>query len=305
MKHPQVYIVGAPKAGSSSIVEFLRRRDIYFPRPSEVSLHGSDLVYRDREIDPLDPEQVAAYEEKFASAADGQILATKPVSYWFSDRAAEELHKTNPSARIIITLREPVALLKSYHAQLIFNANETETDFWRAIELEAERRNGRSIPSTTRIQQQLYYSSVASYAARIEPYIRLFGRENVCILVLEEMKSDPEGTAKKISDFVGIPWDKTISIEKTNTRRKLRIRALKRFIRKPPTIVRKIAHLMPGSATAVKNMLNAWNEQPADAKSSVSVETHRDKQLRERFKSDVKYVEGLIGRELPAWKTVS
>ena len=101
-------------------------------------------------------------------------------------------------------LREPVSFMHSLHTQFVNETTEDEPDFARALDLEAERRAGRSIPARVRCPSFLFYRERARYAAQLERYLAVFPREQILVLVFEEFREDNEGHYRRVLEFLGV-----------------------------------------------------------------------------------------------------
>ena len=100
--------------------------------------------------------------------------------------------------KIIITIRNQEDLLKSAYlsrGRLLLNVPQKYTQlavsFSEWLEL-----------SYTNFQRS--YLEHANFVSTIDFYSRLFGKENVCVVVLEELINDTETHINKLSQFLGI-----------------------------------------------------------------------------------------------------
>lgn len=123
MKYPDFFIVGAPKCGTTSMCNYLDQHpDIFISNPKELNFFGADLTPPPRKI---------TLEEYLSHFQDSQakICGEGTPFYLLSQAAGQEIKALNPDAKIIIMLRDPVALIYSLHSQLLFGSSENVADF--------------------------------------------------------------------------------------------------------------------------------------------------------------------------------
>ena len=122
---PQVnlFIVGAPKCGTTAWFEYLRTHpDIFFPPVKESCYFALDLPnFRLTRTE-------ADYAKLFAGAGNKRIIGEASAMYLFSSTAAEAIHAHNPRSKILIFLREQEEYLPSLHTHFLSEfAEESST----------------------------------------------------------------------------------------------------------------------------------------------------------------------------------
>jgi hypothetical protein len=302
-RFPDFYIIGAPKCGTTSVTQYLARSDeVFIPSPgSEVALHCTDLTYlpAGRMAKTLDRQ---AYFARFAEAQPSQIVGTKPVSYYFSKVAGENLHLSRPDAKIIICIREPASFIASHHAQLLYNINEDTPNLWEALAKEDARRLGEMIPETTTIVEALFYREAALFSQRIQTFQKLFGKDRVLVMVLDDIKAAPRESERLLADFLGLRHLPEGKIDHANPRKVARYLGLKKFTRHPPPAVRALARKMPQTAGRVKRVLGRWNERTGVREAPDKEYWERMRLLNREFWDEIDVLGELLGRDLSHWK---
>jgi hypothetical protein len=197
-ERPNLYIVGAPKSGTTALANYLAAHpDIYMAK-KEMHFFGADLrfgrqFYR-RKLDAYQAEFAARYGRRWAGEAS--------VWYLFSTTAATEIRDFNPQSRAIIILREPVEMLHSLYCQFYFDGNECEPTFAAALAAEGERREGQRLGRRTYFAQGLMYRQVARYAEQVQRYFHILGRRQVLVLLYDDFAADPAATYRRTLDFL-------------------------------------------------------------------------------------------------------
>jgi len=100
---------------------------------------------------------------------------------------------------------------------------ETETDLWKTIELEQERREGRSLPRYSPRPQALLYSERVRYVEQLRRYHALFAPEQVLVLIYDEFRADNEATVRKVLRFLGV--DDTLELPQLEVHQSVRLRS--------------------------------------------------------------------------------
>jgi hypothetical protein len=238
---PDFYIVGAPKAGTTAMYEYLRGHpDLYLPERKELRFFGSDLDIRDRT--PLTTEEFLAY---FADAPAEASIGSAYVWYLYSRLAAAEIASLSPDARIIAMLRNPVTMLPALHAEHLTNGNEDIRDFTAALDAEPDRRAGRRIPPHAHLPQGLWYTDVPRYAEQLERYFAIFGPERVRVIVFDDFVADTAGTYRDTLRFLGVDDAyRPPSFDAVNTSRRLRSERWRHFLARPPDLPRRVIHYL-------------------------------------------------------------
>ena len=200
MKNPNLFIVGAPKSGTTFLYHYLKQHpDIYFPNFKEPHFFGSDLIRRNGAYNLSLDE----YQDLFKT--DKKIIGEASTFYIFSKDAPEEIYNFNPKAKIIIMLRDLVDLVHSLHSQFVFSGDEVIEDFTQALELEDSRLSGNRIPNQTTVVNKLFYTSnILSLPRSIKSFVRYFGRENIKFIDLDDIKKNPKKVYFETLEFLNI-----------------------------------------------------------------------------------------------------
>ena len=101
MKNPNLFIVGAPKCGTTFLYHYLKKHpDIYFPDFKEPHFFGGDLNRRNGAYN------LSLNEYKNLFKTDKKVVGEASTLYLFSKKSAEEIYNFNPQCKIIIMLRD-------------------------------------------------------------------------------------------------------------------------------------------------------------------------------------------------------
>ena len=202
--------------------------DVFFSPKKEPYYFGQDLTYRLKRL--TSDEYLALFD----GAHEEKVVGEASITYLFSSTAAREIHSFNPESRIVIMLRDPVAMMYSLHSQLLFTRVENIRDFESALAAEPERRNGQRIPPDATIVDFLFYRRFADYVPQVRRYLEIFGRDAVHVILFDEFKADPEGAYRSTLQFLGVNVEfRPPSFEIVNANKILRNDWLRRFLNRP------------------------------------------------------------------------
>ncbi|MEJ2171099.1 MAG: sulfotransferase domain-containing protein [Desulfobacterales bacterium] len=148
-KMPNFLIVGAAKAGTTSLYEYLRQHpDIFMPEWKELSFFIGDAC------GPLHQARKAGYYYRvFSEVKQERAIGEASTSYLY-DRAAPAIIKSKLGlVKILIILRDPVAMSYSLYNHQLRKEGETIADFEAALEAEGKR------PRSAMIMSKLFCST--------------------------------------------------------------------------------------------------------------------------------------------------
>jgi Sulfotransferase domain len=225
VRAPDFFMVGHSKCGTSALYEMLRRHpQIFMPDLKEPAFFATDVATRlpQRGAKPL-PQTLDEYLALFAGAQPEQLIGEATSLYLWSHDAAAHIARLAPTARIVAVVREPASFLHSLHMQLLQNHVETETDLWRTIEMEEQRREGKNLPRYSPRPQALLYSERVKYVEQLRRYHDRFPREQVLTLIYDEFRDDNEATVRKVLRFLGA--DDTLELPALEVNRSVRVRS--------------------------------------------------------------------------------
>jgi Sulfotransferase domain len=295
---PNFFIVGAPRCGTTSIWSYLARHpDAYMSYQKEPLFFGSDLTKIPNEFFVLGKDR---YLDLFQWGAGKKIRGEASVMYMLSKKAAEEIYAFNPEARILIMLRNPVDVVYSHHGQLRWGGYEDIADFAEAYDAEADRRQGRRMPSSALMREALYYSEVGLLGEQVERYLKVFPREQVKILFHEDLARAPHETYFSLLDFLGLDRISPKTFEAKNPHKEARSNALAVFLMRPPRAVTLFLDRLPLRS---RHWLITHAQAFVNTRWSTRKPLSREMRswLLAHFAPDVRKLSHLTGRDLSEW----
>ncbi len=205
-KRPNFFIVGAPRCGTTAMYEYLRQHpEIFMPLRKEPHFFGSDLIITPKFFDYT--QNMKEYLGLFAAAQNEKRLGEASPIYLVSRLAAAEIKEFSADAKIIIMLRDPVDMMHSLHAHAVYAGGENIEDFESALDAEEDRKRGLRVPKGNGLADSLFYREVAKFSEQVGRYFQVFGRENVHIIIYDDLRDDTAGVYRETLRFLGVNPD--------------------------------------------------------------------------------------------------
>ncbi len=224
-----VFIVGAQKAGTSSLHAYLvQHPNITGPSVKEIHFFNQEMNYK---------KGLPYYLSHFPVINKSKYALDSTPAYLYSSKVPQRIHVFRSNAKIIIVLREPVsraysafnmyrqAVGSKYFKASLSSANDTTKAFYMPI------AEGKIIPDIDyfldREQRILAGEETGDepalirrgiYGPQIKRYLDLFGPENVLILFSEDLRRKTLSTVNQVFDFLGLSYLDDIELESKHVR---------------------------------------------------------------------------------------
>ncbi len=302
MRPVDFFLVGQPKSGTTALATFLDQHpEIAISVPKEPGWMASDLraesVAAHGDDRKLSVASETGYEACFAKADTRARLGDASTWYLYSTDAALRIHEHNKDARIVMLIREPVAMLASLHQQYVNESIEDLTEFADALEAESDRATGLRVPSRAPVPSLLLYRARARFREQIERYVETFGREAVLVALTSDLPDDPDALNGRVLAHLDVtdvefrPGFRGVHESKAPRSTFLNSVARSDAVKRP---VRAL--LGNRRYTALQKRVI----EPALMKGSSRTEVPQDlrEELQREFLDDVRYVSDLIDRDL-------
>lgn len=281
-------IVGAQKAGTTSLKEYLGQH------PAAVAHSQRELTWF------VDPEEhglgpAALSTRYFPGAAPGATWVGKAVGIMFLPEALDRLVGHNPRVRTVAVLRHPVdRAYSAYWYCRRFGWEELST-FEEALDAEASRT-----AQQTTMWRHTAYVGRGLYAEQLERLHARLGRDQVRVVLVEDLKQDPAAVCRELFRFAGLdPSFQPDFSRRENSAGAARSASLARILSGAGGIRSALKKIIPVSlGAALKRRLRAFNDVPFTPPPMASETRAR---LLARFEPDNLRLSQLLGRDLSAW----
>lgn len=248
MKKVNLFIVGYPKAGTTSLFYYMQQnKEIFTPRQKELHHFAKDKNEEYKQYHKHIPNffnyTITEYEKHFSKAKKEKYLLDATPTYIFSKESAKEIHKYNSKAKIIIVVREPIAMLYSLYSQLYVSMNEDQKTFEKAINIEKTRKQGKNIPRILRREpSSLYYSEHIKFSEQINKYYKYFPKSQIKLILFDDLIKNMDEEYSKILSFLSLPKQK-VTYKNHNPNERVRFWHLRNLLTNPK-IAEKVKKLL-------------------------------------------------------------
>ena len=205
-KRPDLFIVGAPKSGTTSLYDYLDGHpEIYMSPVKEPIYFGPDIQagFKHRFTYGVDEKE---YLELYADARDEKHLGEASTRYLASHQAPHLIHEFEPSSRIVAILRNPVEMIYALHNERVSHGAEDVVDFESALALDDERRAGRQLPHGSNAMGAVYRDN-ARFGEQVQRWVDTFGRDRVLVIIFDDFAADTPGQFRRVLEFLEVDPD--------------------------------------------------------------------------------------------------
>tara|TARA_B110000459_G_scaffold31112_1_gene31869 strand:- start:1872 stop:2732 length:861 start_codon:yes stop_codon:yes gene_type:complete len=280
------FIVGAPKAGTTSLYKYLNQhQDVVMSSVKEPNyfsneeLESQDLYYASKNItDEKD------YHSLFQTNGEKKKLGEASVSYLFYPKVSKRIFTYNKDAKIIIILRNPVDRAYS-HYKMDFRLGFVKRDF---EDLVLNNNQEGSL-----FYQQ--YIDLGLYHLQVKSYIDEFGSTNVCVMFYEDLKKDRATFVNNIFSFLNLKSDSNINFNLKYNKSKLPSNNFMRYLYSI-SLVRKTASFLFN-----ERLINFINKN-FFRESNQEIESKVRHKLNQVFLNDIFMLEKLLNKDLSSWR---
>lgn len=290
MKHPNFFIVGAPKCGTTALATYLKGHPhVFLCEPKEP--HYFSFDFNNRYVTTF-----AEYADLFAAAMpEHAAVGEGSTTYLSSKTAIPEILKSFPESRFIVMLRDPVSLVQSYHAEMMREGQEDTFDFEKAWRLAGQRALGIHVPRTCRDARLLDYPRFGLLGEQVRRVYSLVPSERVKVVFFEDFVASPGNVYRSILAFLSLCDDGRTEFPPVNAGQTLRSARLQ-------TLILQLGGLK--RALGIRRGLGIYKRLRALLFKNAHRAPLSDEfrlELRRHYTSDIRELMRLTGRDLEHW----
>jgi len=273
---PNFIGIGAVKAGSTSIYHYLGEHpDIYVSPVKETNF----FAYEGQRLPRFRIRTWAAYAVQFAQVAGERAVGEFSPIYMEHPRAARRIADALPGVKLIASLRSPADRAYSGWIGSVRQALESK-------------------PAEVAICLGSRYIERGFYSRMLQPYLDLFPRDRIKVVVFEDLAADAAGTMSEIYEFLEVDPsfvpDVTTRHNAASLPKYPRLnrawqalrRAQPEWFRAPEFVIQANQRLMESTYTKPPPM-----------------DPNLRGRLLEAYHDEIGRVEELLGRDLSIWRT--
>lgn len=194
---PDFFIVGAARAGTTSLFDFLGQHSaVFFPAVKEPHFFAAHVQSDPRLYFPPIHDE-CAYLSLYTAARADQLLGDASPSYLWDPDSASHIAARNPHAKIIISLRNPIQ--RAYSHYLLDCSTGLETKPF----IDALYEDQAHIPG--RWGREHLYLELGLYCKQVERYLACFDRQHIKIILFDDLQTHPDVVGSSVLEFLGPP----------------------------------------------------------------------------------------------------
>ena len=196
---PTFFIIGAPKCGTTSLHHYLSSHSqITMSMPKEPHYFSTDIEnggIRNRE------EYLDCFSQRSKKAV---AVGESSTLYLYSKVAVKNIYNFNKESKLIVMIRNPIEIARSFHQVALKVFGETETNFQKAWFLEKYRETGDQIPKSCIDRKLILYGNIAKIGQQIERLLFQIPLKNIHFIMYDDFKSATKHEYIKVLKFLKV-----------------------------------------------------------------------------------------------------
>jgi len=303
MKKPNFFIAGAPRCGTTAFYTYLAAHpNIFMSEVKELNYFADDFQGNQK----ISFQSLDDYLKLFSGAGSEHIMVGEASPFYlFSKVAFSNMYRYDSKAKIILTLRNPVDFVQSFHRLNLSLLREDEGDLRKAWELEDERSEGRNVPKSCREPALILYRELGLFGKHVERLLSIFPRHQVKVIIFEDFTSDPQAAYESVLSFLGVPSDGRTEFPMINVRFENRFALLARVFHPPQSIYKMFMKVVSifgvGFMKNVSKVYNIIERLNTTTVSRTPLAPGFRKELLDYFRNDILKLSNLIDLDLDHW----
>jgi len=296
---PTFLLIGAAKSGTSAVYAYLRQHpQIYCSEAKEpgfFAFEGCKVAFRgpgDRKYNRQCVTDLERYRALFRNGDGRPALGEASTVYLYHPEAPGRIQRHVPNVRLLGILRNPVERAFSGHRFLVRDGLERLPAFEDALAAEDER-------VAANWQHIWHHRRLGFYAEQLERYFQRFSREQMLIVLYEDLERAPVAVLQRMFGFLGVDagFEPDVSL-RYNVSGSPRSRLVHAALARPNAAKDVLKGVLPAvlrrrlRATVMAKNIRSDGSQLAP-------ETRRA--LVDLYREDVRRLERLIQRDLSHW----
>ncbi len=177
---PDFIGIGAIKSGTTWLHACLAEHpEIYTPGTKELEFFSTRY------------ELGSEWYRQLFSDANGRLSGESTPAYLHSPECAARIYDANPQARLIVCLRNPAD--RAFSHFMMANRESRSSPEEKLHEFDSAIRN-----------TAIKYAQFGLYANQLKPFFDRFGKDNIHIVLFDDIEADPSAVVRETFDFLGV-----------------------------------------------------------------------------------------------------
>ncbi len=305
--HPNFFIIGAPRAGTTSLHDYLcQHPDIFMSKvkePFTLAFKNGEFIDDDPNSFPIHKRNykgrfsIPNYDEYLAlfdEAGNKKAIGEASTIYMHSSFARENIKKLYPNAKLIVSLRNPVDQVYSTY---LFGIRQL-----RGVSYKIGAEEFLKLAENNQAEFLSHFDA-AFYYKHLEPYFNEFRRNQIHVFLFDDFAKDLGVVLKGIFNFLEVDPGFVPSAKVRNKGAVCRSRATNYILHKSRAVQRSknfIKTRMPGFIRRpVVSLMDFLDDLNSTKPGPLPPETRG--KIMEIFREDTLKLQDLIHRDLSKW----
>lgn len=286
--YPNLFIIGAPKCGTTALATYLgERNDVFVSDPKEPHHFSTDIGWH---LTPKRRDYLSLFRNK---KQDHKIICDASVFYLYSDVAVPSILEFNPDAKCIVMVRNPVDMVISMHGEARLDGFEDFADVeeaWHAHLQRANKRVGAVVPPI------MEYKKVAMNGAHLQRLFQRIDSSRVLVILFDDFQNNTAIEYQRVLRFLDLPDDGRTEFPVYNAMKSVKWYRLHKFLVRTRSTLKKIGFNLHGTGLII------FFIRMSGAAKRKNIPPARFRMLlAETFREDIRLLEQILGRDLSHW----
>jgi hypothetical protein len=274
---PTFLVIGAMKAGTTSLYEYLRSHPQVFMSETKELKFFLDSEHEGNWELGLD-----WYEQQFAAAGRAHAVGEASVGYSMYPVATGVPHRIAdvlPEVKLLYLVRHPIERMRSQYLMRVWNGRER-------------------MPIEEALLSRPFYVELSRYAMQVDQFLEYFPVDRMLVLRSEDLKKDRVGTMRRVFDFLDVHPDDAVvtDIGEFNAGERLRRHTtLGRGLRRFPGYS-TMAAVMPRPVRRAKQGLMTRR-----VKADLEISDRTRLALEDQLRDDIPRLRAYLGEDFDGW----
>ncbi len=303
MTWPNFLIIGAAKAGTTSLYHYLQQHPAVYrslhKEPNFFAFDGETTAGRGPGFCKMLRKRytVETYRALFTGATTETAIGEASTKYLYRLHSVERIYHYRPDMKLIAVLRHPVDRGYSQYRQNLMKGQEIAHSFEAAVAIEPQRLAADG-------QDKYHYLDRGYYGRQLQAYFKRFDPAQMRIYLYEDLVANPARLLADIAEFLEIdsafPFDTATRHNSTGKARVPKYYPVFRLwrwlkeTRRGKVKYRQLNRLRKRLINYTMKALNHSTWMPP-------LRPELRRQLSERYRDDIALLSELIHRDLSHW----
>ena len=273
MTLPNFLLIGPGRSGTTSLYHWLNQHpEIYMSPVKEACFYAKPARPR-----PGKPRTREEYERLFNGITNEKMYGEACPAYLWTPTAADSIRADIPDARLIATLRNP--------------ADRAYSGWLKAV-LEGRVRKGTAEDA---LKPGYHHYKIGFYAPHLRRYFDRFPRQNIKVVIFEDIVRDPQLLMTEIFEFLGV--DSAFKVDPIPYNPSRAPRSMRAW-----TIYKSLVKIVrPMIPLSVRSHIKSGIASDRLLTAPPAVSSELRARLLEAYRDDILETSQLIGRDLSHW----